>query len=161
MAVTLNGSGQVIVQIVQAVKTNTQTTSSQSFVDITDLSVSITPTNSNNKILVIASVNWCANGYSDIRIVRNSTPIAVGDAASTRIQSTFHTATISTYIINSANMMWLDAPATTSATTYKLQFANPYNAGATTFVNRTTDDSDSNVNARTASTITVMEVSGT
>ena len=41
-----------IIQVVQAVKTDTFTTSSTSFVDITGLSVTITPSSSSSKILV-------------------------------------------------------------------------------------------------------------
>jgi hypothetical protein len=49
----------------------------------------------------------------------------------------------------------LDSPATTSATTYKLEMK--MNSG-TSFVNRSNADTDSAVFARYASTITVMEI---
>jgi hypothetical protein len=53
-------------------------------------------------------------------------------------------------------MEFLDSPATTSATTYKLQVL--VNASGTGYLNRTQGDSNAVSTLRTASTITVMEV---
>ena len=45
-----------IIQVVSTTKTDTFSTSSSSFTDITGLSVSITPASSSNKILILLTV---------------------------------------------------------------------------------------------------------
>jgi hypothetical protein len=147
-----------VLQVVSTLKSDTFTTTSTSFIDITGLSVSITPTSSTNKILVIASVN--ATGASGavqamLQLVRNSTAIDVGDAASTRIQATMNLYTAATDGVVIGTPCFLDSPATTSATTYKVQMRVNSSTG---YVNRTTSDTDSTVYSRVTSTITVMEI---
>ena len=62
------------------------------------------------------------------------------------------------YYLKQVSLMFLDSPSTTSSTTYKLQIRNY--GGRTNYVNRTGNDSNTQVYPRTASSITVMEVSG-
>ena len=52
--------------------------------------------------------------------------------------------------------IWLDSPATTSATTYKVQFTA--NGTYTAYINRTAADGNTAAYARGVSTITVMEI---
>ena len=162
MAVSISGSGQVPVQVAQAVKSDTFTFTSTTYVDVTGLTVNITPTNSANKILVIANVNHVgatSTGASAIRLVRNSTAIGVGDTAGSR------TLTSGGYnfgnygvTLSSDAVCFLDSPATTSSTTYKIQILCYSGAG---YVNRSQVDTDSSVYTRSISSITVMEISGT
>jgi hypothetical protein len=153
------GVGKVL-QVVQTTKTNTFSTSSQSFVDITGLSVTITPNSSANKILVFYHAQHGTDGYSDIRLIRDSTAIALGDASGNQTQSTTHFGSVSgqATVQLTYSMCWLDSPSTTSATTYKLQIANPYSAGYTSYINRSPNADNLSYNARTVSTITVMEI---
>ena len=155
-AITTRSAGTVL-QVVTANKTDTFSTSSTSFTDITGLSVSITPSSATNKILIMASVNGTgASGVVQamIQLVRNSTAIDIGDAASTRIQTTnLYTAAADGVVM--ATPIYLDSPATTASTTYKVQMRVNSSTG---YVNRTTTDSDTTVYSRTASTITVMEI---
>ena len=158
-----------ILQVVQAVKTDRFTTSSTSFVDITGLSVTITPSSSSSKILVrfhthISNLNYL--GY--INLVRGSTSIIRGDAASNRPRVTTGSAgygdggaaTTSQYNATPASMEFLDSPNTTSATTYKLQ-AMTFHASYLTSINSTAIDRDlPTYEPRLPSTITVMEVAG-
>lgn len=162
MAVTINGSGQVPVQVVSTTKTDTFTTSSTSYVDITGLSVSITPTNSSNKVMVFVTSNASTPSSGEnimMQLVRGSTAIDIGDASSSRSQ-----ASAQGRIPNDGNAAYamcfnfLDSPSTTSATTYKVQIK--VQSGGSAAINRTNSDSDTSAIARTASTITVMEVSG-
>jgi hypothetical protein len=155
-------SGSVI-QIVQVKKTDTFSTNSQSFVDITGLSASITPTSASNTILVCANFNASGDQHSDIRLVRGSTPIAIGDASGSQIQSTFHfymgmSSSGGGYNIYNLAMMWMDNPATTSSVTYKAQASNNWTSSYTTLLNRTFQDQDAGYNGRTPSTITLMEI---
>jgi hypothetical protein len=158
MAVTISGSGQIVKQVVQTVKTDTFSSTSTTYVDITGMSVTITPTNSANRILVNFSISGSAGSMGIFQIVRNSTPIAIGDLSGTKPQST----TLGLQWTGgngdrgySAAMTWLDAPATTSAITYKLQ---GYTDGGTFYLNRTASDANAIFGPRAVSSITVMEI---
>ena len=159
------GGGGGIVQIKQTTKTDTFTTSSQSYTDVTGLSVSITPASSSNKILIILVIKVGA-GHEDAafagRLVRGSTAIYVGNAsgASGRTLGSFGTSRQSGNagydIIQDRQAVFLDSPSTTSSTTYKVQVQG--NNGRDTLVNRTYADDDEDDTPRVASSITVMEV---
>ena len=91
--------------------------------------------------------------------MRGSTDVAVGDAASNRARATVQGQTSGGFNAESFHMTALDSPSTTSATTYKVQFGG--NGGVTVFLNRIDRDSDSSTeDARTASTLTLLEVTG-
>jgi hypothetical protein len=163
MSVTLSGSGQVPVQVIQTVKTDTFTTTSSSFTDVTGLSVTITPTSASNKILVLYSSSLATIGgqySSGMRLVRNSTAIYIGDAAGSRVRASNMYWSDIGMVYDSApvNGIFLDSPATTSATTYKLQIFSPYSE--TVYINRTQNDGDNGFICRVPSQITVMEISG-
>jgi hypothetical protein len=126
MAVTISGSGQVPVQVVQTVKTSvfTSTTSLPSFIDVTGASATITPTSSSNKILVTVSGavgNGSATYTSAINLVRGSTSIFVGDARGSATSASQGFNPSATVVSGNISLCYLDSPATTSATTYKLQ----------------------------------------
>ena len=154
-----------ILQVKQTTKLDTFSTSSQSYTDVTGLSVSITPASSSNKIFIILDIKVGA-GHEDAafagRLVRGSTAIYIGSAsgASARTLASFGTSRQSSNagydIIQDRQAVFLDSPSTTSATTYKVQVQG--NNGRDTLVNRTSDDSDDDDTPRVASSITVMEV---
>jgi len=121
-------------QIVKA-STTSSTTVGTSWTDLSGLSVTITPTLSTSKILIITSFGIVSSNGSSIyytgfaRLVRGSTElqslIAGGYYPSGNAgQQAIYTPTAINY---------LDSPATTSATTYKLQGLNIY--GSPTLVN--------------------------
>jgi hypothetical protein len=56
-----------------------------------------------------------------------------------------------------STVFFLDSPATTSATTYKVQILNGNTAG-TVYINRGQSDGNSGAVARGTSSITVMEI---
>ncbi len=159
MAVTIRGSGQVPVQIVQTTKTDTFTASlSGTYTDITGLSVNITPTSSSNRILVMVNIGTaCGANNSAIQLLRGSTPICIGDAATSRTQATM--ADIVSLGSNGGpvSFAFLDSPATTSSTTYKVQFWAGVSSTAV-YINYGSQDSANAYRFRTASTITVMEL---
>ena len=156
---TVGPSTSGVVQTVSTAKTDTFTTSSATFTDITDLSVSITPTSASNKILVIATYHdsYTANENGFARLMRGATAIAVGDAAGTRPQCSSMIRGLSADDMQTNGIAFLDSPATTSATTYKVQ-AQCSSSSHTYFLNRTNSDADGTSRGRAASTITVMEV---
>jgi hypothetical protein len=154
----LSGTGKVL-QVVSTNKTDTFSTASTSFVDVTGLSVSITPSSASNKIMVFVDLYIggpdSGSSQSMTRLMRTSTAICVGDSAGSRTQASSESGLNSVYHVEPVAINFLDSPSTTSATTYKVQMRV---TGNTHYVNRTSDDSDFTYNSRVASTITVMEI---
>tara|TARA_R100000234_G_scaffold52353_1_gene31433 strand:- start:226 stop:768 length:543 start_codon:yes stop_codon:yes gene_type:complete len=159
--------GGGIIQVKQAVKTDSDfSTSSTSYTDITGLSVSITPTRSDSKILVFMDVKiGCTSNVAGfVQMVRGSTAIYIGDSDSN--SSTRATAGAaddpSQEFPYQMTGQFLDSPATTSATTYKIQLKaeGPSGNTGTVFVNRSGGTGSGSQDVVTASSILVMEVSG-
>jgi len=144
----------MVQQVASTTKTDAFSSSNTtSFVDITGLSVSITPTSTSNKILITGNVFMSASSDGALGIVkmlRDSTNICQGtnttftdvDSLSDLDRATFN------HPLN-----FLDSPSTTSSTTYKLQIKT---TAGTVFVNRR----GLNASAISTSTITVMEIAG-
>lgn len=113
---TVIGAGAVL-QVVSATYNTQSESSATAWID-TGLSVSITPTSSSSKVLVIASLPARNGSTSDTNgrttIFRGSTNI--GDSSfGFGILKTTDTAVHSIMTMN-----YLDSPATTSSTTYKV-----------------------------------------
>jgi hypothetical protein len=144
-------SGAVL-QVVSATKLDAFTTSSTSPVDVTGLSVNITPTSATSKILVLASIYCSAASTSGLyfNFVRNSTALAVGTSGGT-VNSTSAVFTSNLEHFITIPSMFLDSPNTTSATVYKIQAFTTGSLGA---VNRRANDTV----VGGSSTITVMEI---
>ena len=142
-----------VLQVLSTFKNDTFTSSSTSFIDITGLSVAITPSSTSSKILVTVSFLSGATGGNSPRfnLVRNSTNIAQPSGGST--PSTLHLNTVSNNTPRVGSIVYLDSPSTTSATTYKLQGRTDGNSFV---INRRGDIADST----SISTITVMEIAG-
>ena len=162
---TTNSSFGKILQVKSVTKSDTFTsTGTNSFVDVTGLSVAITPASASNKILVLYDLNWGSTaGHISCRMMRDSTAIKVGDAAgSNRPRATGQAYFYSNdkYDIVQQAGTFLDSPNTTSSVTYKWQIGTPTSTGYTVYVNRqgAEDNGDQLYNGRTASSITLMEV---
>jgi len=153
-------TGEVL-QVVSTNKTDTFSTSSTSYVDVTGLSVSITPSSASNKILVLFQVNGSqsyAASRAYVRLMRDSTGINLGAAAGSRTPALGGFST-SDNSIPSAPISgnFLDSPATTSSITYKIQLSMTAGSGGA-YINQTQQDSNESTQLRMASTITVMEI---
>jgi hypothetical protein len=141
-----------IVQVVSVTKTNIFTSTATSYTDIPDLSLSITPTSASNKILLMVDVGSFGNANAGVAqaltFVRNTTILNQPDTGGLRgnIQ-TYYNSTNS----SSVSMNFLDSPATTSATTYKIQGASN---GGTWIINRLAADASFTA----TSNLTAMEV---
>ena len=117
-----------VLQVVQATYSTETTTTSTSFVD-TNLSAAITPTSASSKILVLVNMNaqsYVTSGNArdtggTFKVVRNSTDIWGANTVNFYIDGGV-SATLSFNILNLWSVNYLDSPATTSATTYKVQF---------------------------------------
>jgi hypothetical protein len=162
MAVTIRGSGQLITQIATTTKTDTfSSATTGSWVDVTGLSVTITPTSASNKIYIVVDLSLALSTVTDIvqqRLVRGATPVCIGDANGSRNRVSGAAGVISSNSTNANHSRvfnFLDSPATTSATTYQVQvFSNT----GTKYVNRCGENVDSSTFYTNTSTITVMEI---
>lgn len=135
------------------------TTTSTSFTDITGLSVTITPTSSSNKILVRAVVGVdaaSATSAAAFQLVRGSTPIGIGTSVGSRTACTTQSSAPGVSQMASATLEWVDTPATTSATTYKVQILT--NVAGTVGVNASSTDTNTAQFPRTVSIISVCEI---
>lgn len=161
--VTASTNGSVL-QIVSTTKTDTFTsTTGSAWTDITGFSVSITPSSTSSLIFITVDMNVIPTRPTLInrgfRLVRGSTAIGVGAAAGSRLRGSMDASTASDESAINMGFSFLDSPATTSATTYKVQFYQT-NTSYSFYMNRSGTDTDSASFSRTASTITVMEISG-
>ena len=119
MSVTISGSGQIVKQLVTATS-NTQYSTSSTSLSSTGFSVSITPTNSSNKVLIIASlqISYPGAGGAGIALYRGTTQIwQPGPTNATGILTSYLSGGGGKNIYT---LVYLDSPATTSATTYNL-----------------------------------------
>jgi len=160
-----SGVGGKVLQVVSTTKTDIFTASlNNSFTDITGLSVSITPSSASNKILILAMVNFgSSSGYPPtLRLFRDSTHICLGTGSIGNRQFTT-TSAGGGQDSGDANrgmtntISFLDSPATTSSTTYKIQ-GGILQLSGTFSCNTSGSDGDYNYISRSASTITVMEI---
>jgi hypothetical protein len=113
-----------VLQVVQGSFSTETTSSSSTFAD-TGLSASITPTSSSSKILVFVSIGGIGKGAANtsigLKLFRNSTDLGLFTSLAG------YTNTTTTNYSTTANVNYLDSPATTSSTTYKIQFNSQNN----------------------------------
>jgi len=157
------GYAGAILQVVQTYKTSIFSTTSTTFVDITGLSVSITPSSASSKIWVFASVQTAGQDYSDrvipLRLVRDSTDIGLSDqSGSSRLTTSGGRHASNQADSGVACISFLDSPNTTSSITYKL--TTRVGTVGTTIIGRDGDTTDDQNRATYPSSITVMEVAG-
>jgi len=156
-----NASSQTV-QMGYAVKTDTFTLSTATWTDVTGMSVTLSAlSNSANKVVVTISLGMCTpvTGTCILRVLRDSTPINIGDAAGSRNRATAQvTPPTSADASRAISFTAVDAPGDTSVHTYKLQMA--MQSGYTGYINRSGNDTDGTgiYQARAASSITVTEI---
>jgi len=166
-----SGVGGKVLQVASVTKTDTfsASISSDTSADITDLSLSITPSSTSSKILIMFNLQAATTTASrqsnfGMRLVRDTTFISLADTASNRPRTTSTFCLNHTTDGNATGIVagsFLDSPSTTSATTYKIQLHNITSGTLTYYVNRTATDADVlNYRPRSTSTLTVMEISG-
>ena len=157
----LRGAFRVL-QVVSTAKTDTFSTTSTTYGDITGLTAAITPSATSSKILVIAQVTVGLQnnaGYGQFRISGGNATSYVGGASGTAVQAVFggYISANGDSMTISQSIVYLDSPATTSATTYAVQARS--GTGTTLWVNRAPVELNGANNTRGASSITVMEIS--
>ena len=151
-----------ILQVLSTTKTDTFVTSSAGPIDITGLSIAITPKYATSKVLITFDVSIVGfDSGTGIRLLRGSTALALGDADGSRARMTAigfysNNTSPSAYSGGATSFTFLDSPATTSATTYKLQAQCLSTNGI--IINKSRYDTDNGNASRGSSTITVMEI---
>lgn len=141
-------------------KTDTFITTNTTFTDVTGYSVTITPKSASSTILVQASMNIGGSYGTNttyVRLMRDSTAIAVGDSAGSRTQVSI-AAEPNTNSMAQGTIQYIDSPATTSSITYKVQICT--NGAGSAAINRSIDDTNAAGRPRGFSSIMVMEIAG-
>jgi hypothetical protein len=139
-------------QVVSTLKTDSFSTTSTTFVDVTGVSVTITPSSASSTVLVIVSGvvgSNAADNFTPINLLRGSTNIAQS-TGSTNFNQTLAPHITSTSLTQPFSIVFLDSPATTSATTYKIQLRSNNNPLAYIGRMATSDN-------RSVTTITAIE----
>ena len=169
-----SGQGGGIVQVVSAFKGDRFTTSSTSFVDISGMSITITPKSVNNKILLMGSFGAASTKQSTldhgqaIRVLRNGSADnklnALALAAGNRQRLCWKG--VGNQFNNDHNpggqgFSGVDDPSSTSALTYKVQVACQ-SSSYQFILNGNNDNTDGTqiYNARFMSSLIAMEISG-
>ena len=138
---TLPSSGKVLQVVSTTLTSGNFTTSSTSFVDVTNFTATITPASASSRIMVFMTATCSASSTSggsnaDMRfaLVRTSTTL-------TQARFDVENNTASSFVFGiPVSLHIVDSPSTTSATTYKLQVCK-VNFSASITVNANTTNS--------------------
>ena len=158
------GGGGKIGQVISTTKTDTFSESVSNGVvgsTITGLTVTITPSATTSKILVILDMNAGLSSIGGIHfhLYRGTTHIDLGDASGSRSRSSKGMIeTDSTGYKSMLSTNFLDTPSSTSALTYSVKMGHTSGSSKTMYLNRDADYPDQFRYPINTSTITVMEV---
>ena len=158
-----------VLQVVSTTKTSkftgTNALTSGTYGDVTGLTATITPRSTSSKVLVNITITQMTSNYAVVyRLQRNSSTItaALGDSlGGTRIQAMFLGGVSAGDITSeqqTAAIMYLDSPSSTSALTYQVQGA-ARSTGPWTVCGCANTDDHVYVNS-SISTITLFEIQG-
>ena len=168
------GAGGKILNVWQGVFTGIQSFAPGSSApgpraDITNLSVTLTPTSASSRFLITCSISMGgASNSPAYYLMRDSTDILLNTSslgATTLATWGSHQSGNPGYYYSSdlQTISYVDSPATTSSITYKVQGQNAFGAGGAVYVNTSYQSGNVNdtsyYNVRGCSTITVMEIS--
>ena len=132
--------------------------------DLPNLSLTITPTSSSNKILVLAHACGSEQTHAYglwFRVMRGTVSLG-GNTTNNRTSVGFGMGCDNTYMddqMGSASFSYMDEPATTSALTYKVQGISRYSPHQWSY-NRSHDTGNSGGNGQGVSTLTLLEIKG-
>lgn len=147
-----------VVGVTTVVKPDTFTTTSATFVTVTDLTLTITPESASSRFFIIASVpasSPAGSSSGKISLFRDgtnlSTPTSPGNRIAT-MQTVYQTGFAE---MVPASLLYLDAPATASAVTYDVRVTGN---GDTVHVNRSRQDDNTTAYSRAVATLTVVEL---
>ena len=154
------GFGKVLqlITLTNGMKSDTFTTTSTSWTDVTDLSLSITPSSSSNFVVVSLHTpisNNYASARTHVQITRDGSAIAIGDAASSRTRGLAMYRGGDVDNVDTISTFFRDAPSSTSSLNYKVQMKVQSNTGV---MNRNGLDGDADYTLRGITTFSLMEI---
>ena len=162
------GSAGGIIQVKSTTMTTTATysISGMTWTEVGGLTTTITPTRSDSKILIMLTMGgMSSNGEGQrwaVALRRDNSNItgAINSDGSGHTRASWaHTGrALGNAIESHPAFNHLDSPATTSAVSYKVMITTE--GSYTLYVNRSHSDSSSSSVFRTASSLTLMEISG-
>ena len=164
---TSNSSTGKILQVVQVAKTDTQSTQSTTFGDVSGLSQAIT-TVAGSKVLCLGNFFFgTAGAYSTwFRLVRvdvdgstNYPWLGDADSTVTRASAGGYTGYY-TYKAENSSFTCLDTPSGAGSHTYKIQWKQGYSGGYTSYIGRDQGGSTDVSRGRVPSSLTLIEVAG-
>ena len=146
-----------VINFASAKKLGTQSTDSTSFIDITDLSCTITPSSSSSKIYIAGSLQVNKENYTAVfRLMRDSTEIGTPSASG----GVNNIMTVYTQNNNGswrATFQWDDTPGDTNPHVYKLQMRTDGGGDPTVHIG---GHHDNNSTYTSPCYMTVMEFAG-
>ena len=160
-----------VIQVVSVTKTDTATSGAiannqSAWWDYTDasLKLSITPTATSSKILVLGQVcvgSDRTNITCIFQLMRGGSVIGGGASPGSRIA----THSQNSYMSSTGEILdypihFLDSPSSTSAVEYNVRMGHGSGSNTTFYINRSHDDSNDYSFTRTVSTLTGMEIAG-
>ena len=161
----VSGANGGIIQVAVTQKSDVFTWGTTGDVAITGMSVSITPTRSDSKILVQVQIGASGvynNAYPIFwQLYKNGSQISGAKGSGTSgstVKCASYTKNYVYYTGTSTSFSFLDSPSTTSATTYQL-YGQRHSSSGTAYFNATAQQINERY-AETISTITAMEISG-
>ena len=122
-----------IAQVVTSTTTSTTNTAGAGWIDVSGLSVTITPTSATSKIMIVSSFGTVASSGSSSLYFTGYVQLL---RASTSLQNVFvggyypNGGGVNTAAYTPYSIQYVDSPATTSATTYKMQINNVVGAAS-------------------------------
>ena len=158
-----------VIEIYQSTLQGGWSTTSSSWSDITDLSITVTPKSSSSKFYVEFQVTGGNNnGSAGVKIVRDISGVGSSNIMNGISWSSRVPASVANYYTHGNNdsqntngVSKLDSPATTNNITYKLQARVGDTSGGGTFqINNTVAQTDAAYTFLTTSFITVWEIAG-
>ena len=153
-----SGGGKVV-QLLSVTKTDTAAFSGTNTWHDSGLSLAITPSSASNKVLLSGFVsigNSTATANVSVQLRRDSTVIGEGDAVGSRVRA--HSETdVRAWAARSIPFNVLDAPSSTSATTYKVYLSSGSN---TIYLNQDGENLTANNHRTLVSTLTLTEITG-
>tara|TARA_A100001515_G_scaffold138531_1_gene132209 strand:+ start:921 stop:1472 length:552 start_codon:yes stop_codon:yes gene_type:complete len=153
-----------VLQVVSTKKSSSFTTTANSWTGVTGFNVDITPSATSSKVYVLVTcgsfITDNGNARAQMKVIRDSTDIALGDAATGHEVS----ATVCGRSNDGAHhqhatvISVLDSPNTTSQVTYSVQVQRGSDHAGVICLNRSGNQDSHSGN--TISTITAMEIKG-
>lgn len=159
--INLTTTGKVL-QVVTATKTDSFSSTSSSYTDLTGITANITPASTSNKVMIYAIITLQNNddvNHAYALLKRGTDTLIIADTASNRTSASMVISGTQTLEHPPRGFTFLDSPSSTSELTYKIQVKGSNTNGI--YCNRSAGDNDAAANdGRSVSTFTLMEIEG-